>query len=432
MNSATAPRPGRKVFIGLSSFEMIAMFRRALFYNFLAVYLRYYLGLSVTQTTLMATLPMAVNILFQAFVWGGYSDRHQRRRSLIITGELLACLATPLIWYLHRLTHEPLLAGYIIIFGLAGIEIFWSMSNIAWSALIADLYAPEQRSALQGRLSALGGVGRVVGVWTGGAMYDGLGRFYEGWGFYEGGLFFAAAGAMLVSILPLFMVPEGGASPEPKQSGTRLEKDADNDRRFIWFLAAMIFINFGRNSIAVIVPQYLMLDSGFDVSSQQLGYIVNTQSLAMILGGLAVHRLSTRLGDGNTLVMVALLAVIAMGVLALADNLFWIYTANFLRGLTEVAIMASAYALAAALIPAGKRGRRFGWFNATFFLSWGMAGTILAGPVADLCIRKGYAETLAFRISFVSGALCCLVGIALLGRLLYVTRARQRAAAGTG
>ena len=52
-----------KIFIGLSSFEMLAMFRRGLFYAYLTIYLRHYLGLSVTATTLFATLPMVINIL---------------------------------------------------------------------------------------------------------------------------------------------------------------------------------------------------------------------------------------------------------------------------------------------------------------------------------------------------------------------------------
>ena len=48
-------------------------------------------------------------------------------------------------------------------------------------------------------------------------------------------------------------------------------------------------INFGRNSIATILPQYLYLPSpGFAVSSELLSYIMNTQSLAIILLGLIV------------------------------------------------------------------------------------------------------------------------------------------------
>ena len=74
------------------------MFRRGLFYAFLSIYLRYFLGLSVTETTLFATLPMVFNILAQTFVWGRLSDRRQLRRTLILWGEGCGAVGTVLIW----------------------------------------------------------------------------------------------------------------------------------------------------------------------------------------------------------------------------------------------------------------------------------------------------------------------------------------------
>ncbi len=62
-------------FSGISSFQILAMFRRGLFYSFLSVYIREFLGLSVTETTLFATIPMAVSATLQALVWGRVSDR---------------------------------------------------------------------------------------------------------------------------------------------------------------------------------------------------------------------------------------------------------------------------------------------------------------------------------------------------------------------
>ena len=94
------------------------MFRRGLFYAYLTIYLRHYLGLSVTATTLFATLPMLVNVLSQTFIWGRVSDHFQLRRSLMITGEVTAAIGTVAVWYLHRLPDDPRLAGYIIILGL--------------------------------------------------------------------------------------------------------------------------------------------------------------------------------------------------------------------------------------------------------------------------------------------------------------------------
>lgn len=115
---------------------MLAMFRRELFYAYLSVYLRHFLDLSVTETTLFAPLPMLLNAVFQTFCWGPLPDRRQKQRPLIIAGEILAAFGT---------------------------------------------------------LASLGGVGRIFGVWLGRLFYDGPGARYNGWGFDSGALFFGAS-----------------------------------------------------------------------------------------------------------------------------------------------------------------------------------------------------------------------------------------------
>ena len=197
---------------------MLAMFRRGLFYAYLSIYLRHYLGLSVTETTLFATFPMVLNVLAQTFVWGKISDHFQLRRTLIIVGELLAGVGTIITWHVHRQFNDPVASGYSIIIGLTVIELFWSMSNISWSALVSDIYDEKDRSRIQGRLSSMGGLGRMAGIWIGGLLYDGMGLRYLGWGFYEGLLFFIAAGVMFISTIPLFYLPEGGIGLNPTPS----------------------------------------------------------------------------------------------------------------------------------------------------------------------------------------------------------------------
>ncbi len=179
----TVSKPSFQIFLGLSSFQSLAMFRRGLFYSYLSIYLRYFLEMSVTETTLFATLPMIFNVVFQTFIWGVVSDKYQLRRTLIIAGELAAGLGTIVVFYAHR-SVDIMIAGWIIILGLSIVEIFWSASNVGWSALISDIYPSVERSAVQGRLSSVGGIGRVFGVWIGGLLYDGFKLEYAGWGFY--------------------------------------------------------------------------------------------------------------------------------------------------------------------------------------------------------------------------------------------------------
>jgi len=392
-----------------------------MFYAYLSIYLRYFLGLSVTETTLFATLPMLANIICQATLWGRLSDRYQLRRTLIVWGEILGGIGTVAVWFVHTLPEDPRRMGYVIIFGLTMVEAFWSMSNIGWSALISDLYPARTRAALQGRLISIGGLGRIAGVWIGGLLYDGLGRYYDGWGFERGALFFVAAGVMFLSTLPLLRLPEGGITPgdRPGTEEDAIPREA-SARWFGIFLLAMAFINFGRNSVVIIQSQYLFLDTGFAVSSRQLSYIVNTESLAMILAGLAVGRLIRRIGNGNGVLLGAALGMGYLVMYMTTDHLAMIYVGSFLKGCAESIIMAAAYAFASVLIPPAHRGRRFGYFNATFFLSWGLAGTLLAGPLADLLMNLGHTAETAYRWSYGSALLLTLVGVLVLALLLFV------------
>lgn len=418
------PLPPPRVFWGVSSFQALAWFRRGLFYSYLAVYLRQFLGLSITETTLFATLPMVANILFQTFLWGPLSDRSQRRRSWIVLGEVLAGFGTLGVWYLHRWLADPRAAGYAIIFGLTLVEIFWSMSNINWSALISDLYPEKWRNAVQGHLTAIGGFGRIAGVWIGGLLYDGFGRHFNGWGFEQGSLFFVAAAAMFISTIPLIRVPQGGVDRKVESTAAHPARETLRTPvgLFIFFLVAMVLVNFGRNGIAVIITPYLVLENGFAVSSRALSYIVNTQSGAMILAGVLAAPLSLRWGDGKSLLLGTAAAIASLFLMATGDQLWLMYLANFLRGLSETMILAASYAIASVLIPAQWRGRLFGYFNATFFLSWGLAGTLMAGPIADALIDAGHSQVFAYRAAFMSAFAMTLAGLIVMIAVLVKMR----------
>ena len=416
-----------RYFVGLSSFEMLAMFRRGLFYAYLSIYLRHQLGLSVTETTLFATLPMIVNVLAQTVVWGRVSDRFQLRRTLIIVGEVLASFSTVLIWYIHRQIADPTATGYMIIIGLTAVEIFWSMSNIAWSALVSDIYDEQQRSRIQGRLTSMGGIGRIGGIWIGGLLYDGVGLQYEGWGFFEGPLFFVAAGVMLISTLPLFFLPEGGIglNHTPIQADSQRQSRQKVNSIYIIFLAGMAFINFGRNSIAIIFSQYLTLETGLALDSLTLSYIINTQSVAIVALGWIAGWICLRIGNAAALLTGTAATIAGLILLTVTTTLPLIYFSSFLRGMGDAVIMAAAYTYASILIPPEMRGRLFAWFNGTYFLSFGLAGTLIAGPIVDGLIAAGYPQTYAYQSSFAAAAGLTTVGLFIQAALLYFLKKRE-------
>jgi MFS family permease len=414
-----------KRFIGISSFQILAMFRRGLFFSYLTIYLRHYLGLSVTATTLFTTLPMIVNVLAQRYAWGVLSDRLQKRRLLIVWGELIAGAGTILLFYAHRLPGEATTSGWVIITGLAMIEMFWSMSNIGWSALIADVYHQGERSRIMGRLESIGGLGRVVGILCGGLLYDRMGTAYAGWGFYEGSLFWIAGLIMFISIFPMFLVPEGGISATEKIDSLSGHSPSFVPAIFFTFLLAMALIHFGRNAVTIIIPQYLSLSAGPALSPLSLSHVINLRSAGLILAGLATGRLCRRIGERVTLVMASGIAVLALALMGIFVNIPLICLSSFLMGISEVLVIAASYELAAAYIPPEKRGTYFALFNATLFLSWGIGATLIAGPVTDGLMAIGTPESAAYMAAFIACAAVVLAGTLVLSVLFRMEKKQE-------
>ena len=415
-----------KTFIGISSFQILAMFRRGLFYSYLAIYLRHFLGLSVTMTSLFATLPMILNVLSQRYLWGTFSDKYQKRRSLIIWGEIFAGIGTILVWYLHRLPADKIHAGWVVIIGLTVIELFWSMSNIGWSALISDVYDEAERGGIVGKLESWGGIGRIIGIVAGGLLYDKMGTEFAGWGFSKGSLFFIAGVVMFLSVFPMLLVPEGGIGKKHCDALELTEPPAFHSSCFMLFILSMALINFGRNSVAVTMPQYLTLESGFNLSAMTLGHFLNIRSVGIILTGLVTGWLLKRTGVRSLLVFGVLSAVVSLLLLGTGDDLIHIGICNLVMGVSEVLIMAASYQLASSYIPPEKRGELFSIFNATFFLSWGIAGTCITGPITDLLIAAGRSQVVAYRASFNTAAGITLSGIVLLFFLFKLERGRAK------
>jgi len=404
------------------------MFRRGLFYSYLSIYLRFFLGLSVTETTLFASLPMICNVVFQNFVWGNISDKYQLRRTLIIIGEITAAVITIAVWYIHTLTDNNSTAGYIIIIGLSIVEIFWSMSNVGWSALLSDLYPAEERAGIQGKLQSFGSLGRFGGVLIGGLLYDGIPYIYPGWGFHEGALFMIASGVMAISTIPIFFLPEGGVAVSNNTTGAAGLKELITgagskfavSRKFAVFLIAMTFIYFGMNSVSLLKSQYLTLEDGFNVSSRLLSYILNMATIAVFLVGMTVRRLSLRFKDEYLLLFGTFVTAIYLLGYVFSRILPLIFVSDFLFGTSFSIIVASSYAYASRLIPPEKRGKQFAMFNATMFLSWGLPGTFLTGPLVDFLINSGFGDVFSYRMAFLAAA-----GMVLIGSIILIVNIRS-------
>ena len=396
----------------------MAMARRGLFYTFLSIYLKVGLGLSVTATTLLVSLTMIANSASQTFVWGKISDKYQARTILVVIGETIAAFGYILVYFLHihlLNTIGSAAAAYSIIAGLSILEFFWSMSNLGWSALISDLSTSQERGKLMSIISSVGGIGRIVGISVSGFLYDWGG---EGGGFKNGILFFFASGIMLASAVVIWYATRSAEQiAKSKQTDENVFKQktmiptSHNFQRFYWFLASIFIIGLGTYSILQILVLYVELDSPISATSLDIAMIRNSASIASIIASLLAGSLADKIGRKNALGLGLSLAVVTPLLYMFAQNVTQMIMVNSLNGISMALMNVVGYLLASDLIPAEQRGRLFGQYNAVSYISFGIAGTLVGGPIADYLINTGISEAAAYVTTFQVASAISLIGV---------------------
>ncbi len=407
-------------FTGLSTFQFLTFFRRSIVYTFLSIYLKS-LGLSTIEVTLMATVGMIANVLTQSALWGNLLDKYGRPTRFVVYGEFLAGVGHIFMVFGYTFFlggNQLIAAGYLIIFSLGIIEVFWSMSNVGWSALISELTDDDERKKIMGQFSIIGGSGGLVGAFLGGFLYDG------GIGFSSGSIFYIAAIIMILSSFIVYFAIRIHKEHGTQDSEERASSDnhslgdlpAELREAFLVFILALIFINFGRNSIAIITSLFLEDPTGFIASGADIALYSNVGSIASMIMGALIGSVIAKSDDNKFLVYGVALSYFAISWLIFAPTFVLVLISSFLIGASHVIIDASSYSIVARIAPEEYRGRLFSYYNATFFLSWGIAATLVAGPVADFLIGQGHTNADAYRGSFVAALVMIFVGILILIR----------------
>ncbi|MFW9779444.1 MAG: MFS transporter [Candidatus Heimdallarchaeota archaeon] len=426
-------------YAGIASVQFLLFFRRLIIYTFLAIYLRVVIGLSTTETSLLSAIGMIVSSIAQPFLWGRLLDRWKISGSMFVAiGEIIAGLGHIFMFLWHKATLETgniRLAGFVIIISLGFIELPWSMSNVGWSTLISEKTEEEERTKLMGQLSVVGGIGGIIGAYLGGQLYIG------GLGFSSGVLFFVAAIVMFGSgIIVFFSVKRGESLKHDRNySGTMIttitslsELPSNVTKTFVILLGSLAFFFFGLNSVVFTAIFYIVDPNAFNASDQQVALYRNVWSIFQIIGGIFLGIVSYRIKDTKILLFGIVIGSLALFWLPFAPNYNIALVTPGLYGLSFVLGRSASYSVVAKIIPPDFRGRLFGYYNSVFFLSWGLGGTVLGGPVADYFISRGYSAAEAYRVSFfaagglvIFGLIMMLYAIKLIGSLEIATEKRS-------
>jgi len=424
--NGTSPR---KTFFNLSVFEFLTFLRRGVFYTFMINYL-FTLVNSVTSTAALGTLNMIASSLGQNLLWGRICDKRKIRTKLIVAGETIAAFAYVIVFLLHTALINigtPYLAGLAIIFGLSILEFFWSMSDVGWAALLTDVTTTSNRGRIIGAMNFIASLGRMVGILFAGFLYVG------GEGFRNGTIFYIVtalllAGAALMAFTSRTIKPKQATRQQMTAKETRPQEtkpDTQNQKTYSLFLLSLILVVLGAACVNQVFLLFIKLPEGLNFSDSQMSLVLSAWTVGGMIASLAGGRLSDRFGRIKILLVGLGFAIITPLLYPLASNVPLMALVYGLNGVSFWTIQTVGLVFAGDLIPKDRRGRLLSRFNTVIALSWGPAGFLIGGPLADLQVNLyGRSPHAAYVNVFYVSSIIVLVGTILF--ILRVARPKRK------
>ncbi len=331
-------------------------------------FLLYRLTHSATSLGINVALQFLPMLLFGAWA-GALSDRHNRRKTTLITQSLLAAQAFTLgVLALTGAINVP------IVYLLSGVlGIIGAIDNPARRGLVIELVPPQDISNAISLTTAVMTSSRTVGPALAAVLVDPLGT---GWLFILNGISFAAMLYGIIGLRRSEMYP----SPPRKAGGTPV-RDAlrfvrTNERLLVLFVVFTLVSTFAFN-YSVVLPKLADVRWG---SVNAFGWILAVTSLGSVFGSLMTARkraVSLRWVATNVLILAA--SNIAM---AWSPNLETAFVFAIPLGFGGAAMIAGANSIIQAESPPDMRGRLLA-LTAVAFLGSTPIGGPITGWIAD-------------------------------------------------
>ena len=368
----------------------------------------------VTLTTLLGTLNMIASALGQNLLWGKISDRYKLRTKLIIAGEFIAAIAYFLVFLVHRSLLDMqanFVAGLSLVLGLSMLEFFWSMSDVGWAALLTDVTTSKTRGGIVGALNFIASLGRMIGIFFAGFLYN------DGEGFRQGTIFYVVIVMLFTSATIMWITSKSTEKihikAEKATINSTLEKSpaSDNEKIYKWFLISLIIIIIGAACINQIFLLFLELPEGFNAGSPERSLILAAWTLGGMLTSLLCGWLADRIGRVKVLFIGLSLAILTPLIYGLAFNVLTMALIYGLNGVAFWTIQTVGFAFVGDIIAEDRRGRLFSRYNTVMALSWGPAGFLIGGPLADIQIQNfGIPRYTAFANTFYISSIILAIG----------------------
>jgi len=427
-NTKQQPSKRHGIFLNLGLFQFLSFVRRGIFYTFMTIYL-YDLVQSVTLTALLGSLNAVGSALGQNLLWGRIADRYRLTAKLVVMGETIAAMMYLIVFLVHKSlvdSQANFAAGLSLIIGLSVLEFFWSMSDVGWAALLTKVTTSGTRGRIVGILNFVALLGRTIGIAFSGFLYD------NGQGFRQGTIFYIVIGMLLTGSLIMWATSRSVRKFESREmtlvqarNNTRDASQKSTSTIYNWFLLSLIIIVIGAACVSQVFLLFMGIPSrsgGLNLNDEEIGGVLIAWTLGGMLMSLSSGWVADRIGRVKVLLSGMVLAAVTPLLYGLAID-FWSLAVFYgINGVSFWAIQTVGFAFAGDLIPEERRGRLFGRYNAVMALSWGPAGLLVGGPLADVQVKMGWSELTAYLNTFYLSA-----AIVAVGTLVFAFRvARQK------
>jgi MFS family permease len=306
-------------------------------------------------------------------------------------------------------------AGLAIILGLSLLEFFWSMSDVGWATLLTDVTTLQTRGTIVGILNFVASLGRMVGITFAGFLYG------NGEGFRQGTIFYIVIAMLFAGATMMWLTSRFTKEEAPSENVQLGEKNIDNKTdddlthknmgTYRWFLISLIIIVLGTASISQVFLLFLKLNGGLNATEPQRSLILDAWTIGGMIVSLLSGRLADKLGRPMVILFGLVLAVLTPILYGLVPSVSVMALVYGLNGISFWTIQTVGFALVGDLAPVKERGRLLSKYNTVMALSWGPAGLLIGGPLADFQTRSlGFSAQTAYINCFLVSSFIVAIG----------------------
>lgn len=365
-------------------------------------------GLSATVVGFVMTWDNYINMVVQP-VAGACSDRTRtrfgRRKPWILVGAPIAAIGFALLPVL------PTLAGLMACILATNFALALFRSPAV--SLLGDLFPPHQRSAANGLINLMGGVGAILGFLAGGILYR-LGRAYP--------FVFGSAVMVAMLLLVVWLIREPTAPGEEEERSALWPLLAAMlrapQRPLLRLLTALLCLTVGYSVLQAWLSSFARFTLG--IPADRTSMLASLMALTFVVCAYPSGLLATRFGRKRVILAgtLGLTVLFAYGLLVRSETmlLLLLLPVGLFWALINIHSLPLVYDVGGEM--------RIGTLTGLYYLSGSLAlvtGPLLVGGLIDLTGGS-------YRVMFVvCGAFTLLAGLLLYGLREPATGEAQKA-----